>query len=216
MTCSPNNLDTTGMRIRYLRKQQPSRKNPKRKLSQDEFSELIGCNKSTVVAWEGGAIPETDKLLILADFFGVSTDYLLCRIEEKNHDVKFIHEETGLSEAAIIKLKENKNYIMFHDDSDKTENFSNIASSIIEHDRFKEFICRLMRSQVFRTTVTKHHKKEREEIEKAFYTLHSLGYDILAPGENNIISINDAKQEIGSIIDDLFRFKEKGYIELRY
>lgn len=47
-------------------------------------------------------------LTMLADFYGVTTDYLLGRtgVKSPDIDIQEIHEKTGLSENAINKLKE--------------------------------------------------------------------------------------------------------------
>lgn len=120
MTGKPISLDTTGKRIKYLRKQLFSKKNPKRKLSQEEFSEILDCNKGTVVDWEADTVqPDTDNLIKLADFFGVSVDYLLCRIDEKNHDLKFVCEYTGLSEESVLVLR---NMTKWNSESDSWNN----------------------------------------------------------------------------------------------
>ena len=59
----------------------------------------------TVQNWEQGkSSPSMETLLKLCDFFGCSADYLLGRIEEKNHDLAFICEYTGLSEESITNL----------------------------------------------------------------------------------------------------------------
>ena len=40
-------------------------------------AEAIGVNRSTATKWKKGAIPSGDTLQKLADYFGVSVDYLL-------------------------------------------------------------------------------------------------------------------------------------------
>jgi len=57
-------------RVKGLRKQ--------RRLSQKELGEIIGVTHKTISTIESGISSTTiDKLIILAKFFGVSTDYLL-------------------------------------------------------------------------------------------------------------------------------------------
>lgn len=57
-------------RLKKLRKE--------RKLSQDEFGHHMNVTKSTVSRWEAGIIkPPYDKIVEMADFFGVSVEYLL-------------------------------------------------------------------------------------------------------------------------------------------
>lgn len=42
----------------------------------------IGVSSSTVTSWKNGGIPNGETLLKLADYLGVSTDYLLGRTQE--------------------------------------------------------------------------------------------------------------------------------------
>ena len=62
-------------RIYELRKQ--------RGLSQKEIGEAVGLSHKAISTIESGSRSTTiEKLVLLADFFGVSTDYLLGRREE--------------------------------------------------------------------------------------------------------------------------------------
>lgn len=47
-------------------------------LSQNALSKLVGISNATISRWEDGLLDITSSnLIILAKFFGVSTDYLL-------------------------------------------------------------------------------------------------------------------------------------------
>ena len=51
-------------------------------LSMQALSKIVGISDSSLGRWERGESDITgDNLLILADFFGVSTDYLLGRVD---------------------------------------------------------------------------------------------------------------------------------------
>ena len=70
---------STGAKIHDLRKQN--------RISQVELAKMVHVSQATVTAWETGkADPSSSALNSLADFFGVSSDYLLGR--EKNKDKK--------------------------------------------------------------------------------------------------------------------------------
>ena len=61
-------------RIRELRKG--------RKLTQLSLQMKTGIEQALISKYETGErIPPTETLIILADFFGVSIDYILCRTE---------------------------------------------------------------------------------------------------------------------------------------
>ena len=47
-------------------------------LSQEQLAETLNVSRQAISKWEGGsAMPESDKLLALSNYFGVSLDYLL-------------------------------------------------------------------------------------------------------------------------------------------
>ena len=46
--------------------------------SQEELANQLNVSRQAISKWEGGsAMPESDKLLALSNYFGVSLDYLL-------------------------------------------------------------------------------------------------------------------------------------------
>jgi len=72
---------TLGERLQALRKS--------RGLSQEQLAEQAGVSRQAVSKWElGESAPELDKVLLIADFFGVTTDYLL-----KGEDLKHTPED---------------------------------------------------------------------------------------------------------------------------
>lgn len=211
MSNTINNL--TGKRIKALRTKYS--KETGKRLTQEDLAAEIGTRRESVVGWEKGRLPETESLIKLANFFNVSVDYLLCRIDETNHDTKFIHDETGLSESAVAKLNKNKSRIIIKNNKE-TVSFSETVSSIIEHERFLSFIYRLMQSRdPNHKTIKEYQSKRKDEIEIAHALLSTFGYSVLSPGENNFIFLYDAKQEISGIIDDIFRIAQSENIELR-
>ncbi|MCL2772954.1 MAG: helix-turn-helix domain-containing protein [Oscillospiraceae bacterium] len=49
-----------------------------KQLSQEELAEKLDISRQSVSKWESGlAMPEIDKLIMLSEIFGVTTDYLL-------------------------------------------------------------------------------------------------------------------------------------------
>lgn len=52
-------------------------------LSQPELAKIMNVSKQTISNWENGnRMPDVLTLKKLADFFNVSTDYLLCRTDQ--------------------------------------------------------------------------------------------------------------------------------------
>lgn len=71
-----------------------------------ELAEAIGIRQQTVSLYKNGETQPTPETLVkIAEYFGVSVDYLLTGISSQN---KSIHEELGLSEDAIRMLKTAK------------------------------------------------------------------------------------------------------------
>ena len=61
-------------RIQYLRKAKG--------LSQEELADKVGVSRQAVSKWESEqSTPDLEKIIILSDFFGVTTDYILKGIE---------------------------------------------------------------------------------------------------------------------------------------
>jgi transcriptional regulator with XRE-family HTH domain len=68
-----------------------------------ELAEAVGIRQQTVSLYKNGETQPTPETLVkIAEFFGVSVDYLLTGFSSQN---KPIHEELGLSEEAIGMLK---------------------------------------------------------------------------------------------------------------
>ena len=54
-------------------------------LSQEQLAEKLNVSRQAVSKWElGTALPETEKLIIISNYFDVSLDYLLKDIEKDN------------------------------------------------------------------------------------------------------------------------------------
>lgn len=69
-------MSTFGERLKELRKN--------KNLTQQQLADLFYLNKSSISRYENNSqIPETDLLRKIADFFGVSVDYLLGRTKEE-------------------------------------------------------------------------------------------------------------------------------------
>lgn len=65
-------------RIQQLRKQ--------RGISQEGLADQLGVSRQAVSKWESEqSIPDLDKIILLSEFFGVTTDYLLKGIEEADN-----------------------------------------------------------------------------------------------------------------------------------
>ncbi len=86
----------------------------------------------TVQNWEQNlTIPEFRTIEKLCDFFNCDIDYLFYRIDQKTHDIKYIHEYTGLSERAIEQL-----HGLYHSGSPNLKNNIVSLNHLIEKNIF--------------------------------------------------------------------------------
>ena len=76
-------------------------------ITKQKLSEEIGVSRQAISQYcDGSTIPNADKLLKIAEFFNVSTDYLLGSTEAQttDTDIKFMCEYTGIKDTSINNL----------------------------------------------------------------------------------------------------------------
>lgn len=72
-------------------------------LTQVGFAKKLSVSKQAVSNWENNNIqPSIDMLVKIADFFGVSTDYLLGRTTERTLDISALSDEAAAHIRMII------------------------------------------------------------------------------------------------------------------
>lgn len=109
-----------GDRLRYLRES--------KELMSKDFAKHMNVEPSTVTNWEkGNRFPKEDVLIALADYFNVSSDYLLGRTDNPNNDVV---EVTHNGEEYIFEFKTGKKKV------DKDE----IQEIINKYESMQDFI----------------------------------------------------------------------------
>ena len=70
--------------------------------SQEELAEMLGVSRQAVSKWESaGSVPDLQRVIQLAELFGVTTDYLLK--DEMVKDVEVPCTSTGLEEAKPLR-----------------------------------------------------------------------------------------------------------------
>ena len=75
-----------------------------KKISFANLGRAVGVTKQTISEYcKGNTVPKADTLIKIAEYFGVSPDYLLTGVEPQD---KREHQELNLSGAAIKKIKE--------------------------------------------------------------------------------------------------------------
>ena len=83
-------------------------------ISQSALAKIIGVAQQTIGSWETGRTsPDTEMLKKLADYFGVSIDYLLGKTNFRNHTETIALHRVGdpkddLPQEALDKIEEFK------------------------------------------------------------------------------------------------------------
>lgn len=96
---------TIGTKIQTLRKQHG--------LSQEQLAETLGVSRQAVSKWEAEqSVPDVDKIVLICDYFGVTTDYILRNEElpktEQEHEPQFdnlVQNKYNISENEEKKKK---------------------------------------------------------------------------------------------------------------
>ncbi len=84
------------------------------KISLNALEKVLGFGKSTIASWEKKQ-PSADKLQKVADYFSVSTDYLLGRTDNPspNGEVFALSSDTPYDELPPEALEEIENFKQF-------------------------------------------------------------------------------------------------------
>jgi transcriptional regulator with XRE-family HTH domain len=91
----------------------------KNNMSMSQLAKDLKISKSNITNWKNGSAPRNDKLAIIADYFDVSSDYLLGR-EQKNKPTaerselidKILTICDGLPEGKQTELLEYAKYLV--------------------------------------------------------------------------------------------------------
>lgn len=89
-------------RIQQLRKA--------RGLSQEKLAEHLGVSRQAVTKWENGqSTPDVDKIILMSDFFEVTTDYLLKGVEREEtasvpSDRSLVSQALYIASTALIAI----------------------------------------------------------------------------------------------------------------
>lgn len=76
--------------------------------SQEELAEKMSVSRQSVSKWESAnSIPDINKIIALADLFGVSTDFLL----KDENEIFEVNEDNGETESFHIGIEQAKQYV---------------------------------------------------------------------------------------------------------
>lgn len=92
--------ETFASRLKYLRE--------KAGLNQEQFADKLNISRGSVSYYENEQrVPDIEILVKIADYFGVTTEYLLGRSPNKTFENDYIGKKLGLSDDAIGTLEMN-------------------------------------------------------------------------------------------------------------
>lgn len=88
-------------------------------LSQEALAEALGVSRQSVSKWESGdVLPDSDKIIAMSGFFGVTTDYLLKDSEERKSETEKLSQSTAPEPSAVSDASEKQA------DSDENEKYN--------------------------------------------------------------------------------------------
>lgn len=80
--------------------------------SQEELANKLGVSRQAVSKWESaGTVPDLQRILQMADLFGVSTDYLLKDELEQNEVQTFVSYDSEAQEVRSVSMEEANDYL---------------------------------------------------------------------------------------------------------
>lgn len=87
-------------------------------ISQEQLAEAIGVSRQAVSKWESEqSTPDLDKIVLMSDFFEVTTDYLLKGIEPTNEiehmTVGDVLDNKILTDANGKRMKKILRYVLY-------------------------------------------------------------------------------------------------------
>lgn len=111
------------------------------------LAKTLGISRQAVSQYaDGTGQPNVDKLYMIAEYFGVSADYLLglSEVPTRNETIQGVHDFTGLSQEAIANLHTEK-YC-------SNSNILDFVSFLLENEKFGLLCKEIEKSVQFRHT----------------------------------------------------------------
>jgi len=72
-------------------------------LTQTELAKVFGVAPTTIASWEQGrSRPDIEEIALIANYFGVSVDYLLCLTDEKRPNERLYYSIRELKDRGLV------------------------------------------------------------------------------------------------------------------
>lgn len=116
-------------------------------ITQKDCAKELGVEYANYNKWENGKSPNFETICVIADYFNVSTDYLLGRSVAKNPENEDISKRIGLTDGAVYVLEEIKQNVILKNYDEYYQTLSALledndfleALKMIHHLRFGSF-----------------------------------------------------------------------------
>jgi len=192
-------------------------------VSQAKVAEYVGVTRQAISSYSlGTSVPDIEKFIMIADFFGVSTEYLLGRTEIKKADAtkQAVYEYMNLSEEAIDAIRRLRHGHLeqsFADDyklTSKMEPLGEIFSAWIEAVDLSKLLSDLYRAATVSVRYNKSgehpelYKLEAED-KQAIWYLQDKGYAVLSLSEQLDFYTQSAVKTFQSSIEKLMSEADK-------
>lgn len=112
-----------------------------KKLKDSDVAKATGITKSTFSDWKTGrSKPKQDKLQKIADFFGVTLDYLMNgTYDNQINTIAAHHDEAEWTEEELEEIEEFKRYVL-----SKRKNNILLSAKCCNHNRRRLFVPRTL------------------------------------------------------------------------
>lgn len=106
-------------------------------LKQEEVAKLLHSDRTNISKWENPKYPLPDSISYyesLADVYGVSIDYILCRDDTRSVENELISQRTGLSDHSIevLKYASQFKYSTFNDEEAENSLILTCINEVLE------------------------------------------------------------------------------------
>ena len=150
-------------------------------VTQQTVATAVGKSRQTISYYQDGTVsPDWKTIVNLADFFGVSTDYLLglSDVSSSSIEVQAVCDFTGLSEKSIIYLHRLENNLIYPPHSERLS----ILDYLLSMREFDDFLTQIEKYVSLRSEKTNSEFLFSSEGTHCADKLKENGFLITAPG----------------------------------